>query len=169
MTNDRVESMKRHGYWSCENLVLDVYLPEIGNSAFILYCALCRIAMQKDNCFPGKEYLMHKARQSKNTLQKNLVILKQYSLIRIVPQYDEDGAQVNNVYLLLPLPDDLVEEDEDETGEYTPVNFWANTSPKSGGGGFPRIGGGPPQNVGGRGAKGGVGPSPPNGVQRKRV
>jgi hypothetical protein len=104
--NDRVESLKRHGYFSLENQIVDDYLPTIGDSAFVLYCVLCRIAGQKDTCFPGKEYLMLRAKQSRNTLQKNLAVLRECGLINVIAQYDADGGQGSNIYQLLPLPDE---------------------------------------------------------------
>lgn len=103
--SDRAENRIKYHYFKIEWMVIDEFLPRIGPSAFTLYCVLCRIAGDHDQCFPGTGYLCLKTGQSKMTVLKSIATLKEFGLIEVEPQENERGGSGSNLYLILPMPD----------------------------------------------------------------
>jgi DNA-binding MarR family transcriptional regulator len=66
----------------------------------ILLMALANYADENGNCFPKQESLAKKTSLGRQSVNKNLKVLEEKGLVKIISQQHEDGRKRNNLYIL---------------------------------------------------------------------
>lgn len=107
---------RRKEWFSVDNIIVDEYLPRIGDKAFSLYCYLSRKADNgSGKSFPRQSEIERMFGWSNSTVRRALKTLIDEGLVKRVPRFrDTDGGQMANDYYLVdvqspestPLPTD---------------------------------------------------------------
>lgn len=95
---------RRKQWFSVDNIVVDEYLPKIGDKAFSLYCVLARMAENETGkCFPRQSVLERLLGWSNSTVRRALRTLVEWGLVQRVERFrdDTDGSQMANDYYLV--------------------------------------------------------------------
>jgi len=109
-----IRDRRKPKQFSVENLVIDEYLPFIGEIGFSLYSIYCRLANIKDErAFPSTITLSKFVGWSRTTINKYNKILVGCELIHIQPTKRTDGGDGSNEYFILDI-ESLTEENRKE-------------------------------------------------------
>ena len=85
--------------------VYDIYGPEIGAHALLVYMALARHAgLNGGDCYPSLKYMASRLCISTRTITRAIATLASAGLIKVVPRYKDNGGRRSNAYDLLPVP-----------------------------------------------------------------
>lgn len=111
---DEIRDRRTQRYWTADNVIIDVYGPQIGIAGLAVYACLCRHASRDETCFPGKRLLMQECGvKTEGPVDRGLSALVKADLIKIEPRYREDGSRTTNLYVLLTPP--CLREQENDT------------------------------------------------------
>jgi len=96
-----IRDNRESGWFWVDNAVLLEYLPKIGQTAFIVYCALAMHANKCNQCWPSYNTLAKELNLTRQAVISNIKKLAQFGLISIRKQKTEDAGNEVNKYELL--------------------------------------------------------------------
>lgn len=101
----QVADRRKRGYFTVDNIVLDVYGQLLKAHGIAVYCALARFANDESECWPSRRVIKEKTGVSIPQINRELNKLVDLQLITITPQFNEAGDQTSNLYTLLEVQD----------------------------------------------------------------
>jgi hypothetical protein len=100
-----VEDRRRKGYFTVDNVLLDVYGKELGAYGIAVYAALARFANGDSECWPSYETVARRTGMSKRQVIRMVTKLTELQIISVTPRFNEKGEQVSSLYVLLEIID----------------------------------------------------------------
>ena len=95
----RIRDNRLFGFIQVDNIILDVFLPKIGPSAYVVYCILVRHS-RESHAYPGIKCMEKETGMSRNTILKGIETLEQHELIHVV-RSEKNGSRDHNEYWIL--------------------------------------------------------------------
>lgn len=90
---------RRHNFTIIDNEIIDL-IPELGRTAFTVYCILARFANRDREAWPSLDHLARLAKVKVRTIQETAHALEAFGLLKI-EQRREKGRFTRNCYTLL--------------------------------------------------------------------
>ncbi len=112
------------GTWYCQAKEAADRITEVGASAFLVYCVLCRHANADGESFPGGTTLGKKTGLTMRSVWRAIKTLEEAGWITVERSEQTQGKRPPNVYRLLPLPpsDTRVTTDAPDTSDTADTN-----------------------------------------------
>ncbi len=105
MSNFTIQDTRKRGWFWAHNVVIDDYLPRIGETAFAVYMVLCRAANNDtDRALISLPKIAVRIGKSARTVMRAIDALEAAGMIKVISNRRADGLNETNVYELLDLP-----------------------------------------------------------------
>lgn len=101
-----VADRRKHGYFTIDNVLLDVYGKELGPYGIAVYAALARFANRDEECWPSYATIAERTGVSRSQIIRMLAKLVELKIVAVTPRYNEKGEQTSNLYMLLDIVGD---------------------------------------------------------------
>ena len=100
-----VRDLRRHDWFSVDNIIIKEYGNQIGVYGIAVYSALCMHARNDtQECWPSHVTIARELACSVSKVKELVGVLESLKLIAIEPRFGEDGRQTSNLYILLTPP-----------------------------------------------------------------
>lgn len=97
-----VDDRRKQGYFTIDNVLLDVYGKQIGPHGIAVYAALARFANREQECWPSLATIGDRTGMSRRQVGREIAKLERLKIISITPQFDTaTKTHKSNVYALL--------------------------------------------------------------------
>lgn len=99
-----VQDRRKRGYFTIDNVLLDVYGKEIGPFAIAVYAVLARFANSDSECWPGYATIAERTGMSTKQVGREITKLAAKQIISVTPRYNpETKVHSSNLYTLLDI------------------------------------------------------------------
>lgn len=98
-----VTDRRKQGYFTIDNVLLDIYGKELGPHGIAVYAALARFANQESECWPTYRTITERTGVSRAQIARETAKLKSLGIIDVVAQVDDKGERKANLYILLDI------------------------------------------------------------------
>lgn len=99
-----VEDRRKRGYFTVDNVLLDLYGQELGPYGIAVYCVLARFANSDQEAWPGQATIAKRAGMSDKQVGRELAKLAELKIISITPRYNpKTKVHSSNLYTLLDI------------------------------------------------------------------
>lgn len=99
----RVDDRRKRGYFTIDNVLLDIYGKKLGPHGIAVYAALARFANQESACWPSYRTITERTGVSRSQIVRELAKLEALGIITVTPQIDDKGERKANLYTLLDI------------------------------------------------------------------
>jgi hypothetical protein len=100
-----VEDRRKKGYFTVDNVLIDVYGKELGPYGIAVYIALARFADSDSECWPSHMTIANRTGMSRRQVVRMVAMLTELQIISVTPRFNEKGEQVSSLYVLLDIID----------------------------------------------------------------
>lgn len=104
MTQDtpiEVEDRRRRGYYTVDNVLLDIYGKTLGPHGIAVYNALARFANKDDECWPSYRAITDRTGVSRSQIIREVAKMEGLKIIEVQRRVDEKGSRQSHLYILL--------------------------------------------------------------------
>lgn len=98
-----VADRRKRGYFTVDNVLLDVYGAQLGPYGIAVYCCLARFANREQECWPSFDAIAKRTGMSRRQVVREIAKLEQLAIIAITPRLDDKGRHKSNLYVLLDI------------------------------------------------------------------
>jgi hypothetical protein len=98
-----VVDRRKRGYFTVDNVLLDVYGAQLGPYGIAVYCCLARFANREQECWPSFETIAKRTGMSRRQVVREIALLEQLEIIAMTPRLDDRGRHRSNLYILLDI------------------------------------------------------------------
>ncbi len=99
-----VADRRKRGWYTIDNVLLDVYGAQLGPHGIAVYNALARCADGDSKCWPGHAYIANLTGMSTKQVGREIDKLAGLHIIRVTPRYNpETKVHSSNLYTLLDI------------------------------------------------------------------
>lgn len=98
-----VVDRRKRGYFTIDNVLLDVYGAQLGPHGIAVYAALSRFANQDQECWPTYRTITDRTGVSRRQIIREIEKLEELKIISITRRVDEKGQRTSHLYILLDI------------------------------------------------------------------
>lgn len=98
-----VEDRRKRGYFTVDNVLLDVYGKQLGPHGIAVYTALARFANGDSECWPSYRTITERTGVSRTQITREIAKLEKMKIISIAQRIDEKGQRASHLYTLLDI------------------------------------------------------------------
>lgn len=99
-----VDDKRKQGYFTIDNVLLDLYGKQLGPHGIAVYAALARFANREQECWPSLATIGDRTGMSKRQVGREIVKLETLKIVSITPQFDAaTKTHRSNLYTLLDI------------------------------------------------------------------
>ena len=98
-----VEDRRRKGYFTVDNVLLDMYGAQLGPHGIAVYAALARFANSDSECWPSYRTITERTGVSRMQIIREINKLEKLKIISITRRVDEKGQRASHLYTLLDI------------------------------------------------------------------
>jgi hypothetical protein len=98
-----VVDRRKRGYFTVDNVLLDVYGSQLGPHGIAVYAALARFANHDQECWPTYRTITDRTGVSRRQIVREIEKLEDLKIIAITRRVDEKGQRTSHLYTLLDI------------------------------------------------------------------
>lgn len=98
-----VVDRRKRGYFTIDNVLLDVYGGQLGPHGIAVYAALARFANHEQECWPTYRTITDRTGVSRRQIVREIEKLETLKIIAITRRVDEKGQRTSHLYTLLDI------------------------------------------------------------------
>lgn len=98
-----VVDRRKRGYFTVDNVLLDVYGAQLGPYGIAVYCCLARFADADSECWPTYRTISNRTGVSRSQVIRELAKLETLGIISITQRFTEKGDRRSHLFTLLDI------------------------------------------------------------------
>jgi hypothetical protein len=98
-----VVDRRRRGYFTVDNVLLDVYGQQLGPHGIAVYTALARFANSDQECWPTYRAITQRTGVSRRQIIREIQKMEDLNIISVTRRLDEKGQRTSHLYTLLEI------------------------------------------------------------------
>lgn len=98
-----VEDRRKRGYFTVDNVLLDIYGQQLGPHGIAVYCALARFANKEQEAWPTYRTISERTRVSRSQIIRAITRMEGLKIITITRRVDDKGNRTSHLYTLLDI------------------------------------------------------------------
>lgn len=98
-----VVDRRKRGYFTIDNVLLDLHGSQLGPHGIAVYAALARFANHDQECWPTYRTITDRTGVSRRQIVREIEKLEELKIIAITRRVDEKGQRTSHLYTLLDI------------------------------------------------------------------
>jgi DNA-binding MarR family transcriptional regulator len=98
-----VADRRKRGYFTIDNVLLDLYGSQLGAHGIAVYAALARFANQEQECWPTYRTITDRTGVSRRQIVREIEKLEALNIIAVIRRVDDKGQRTSHLYTLLDI------------------------------------------------------------------
>lgn len=98
-----VADRRKRGYFTVDNVLLDVYGAQLGPHGIAVYAALSRFANHDQECWPTYRTIVERTGVSRRQIVREIEKLEALGIVAITRRVDGKGQRTSHLYTLLDI------------------------------------------------------------------
>jgi hypothetical protein len=98
-----VEDRRKRGYFTVDNVLLDIYGKQLGPHGIAVYTALARFANHDQECWPTYHTITERTGVSRSQIIREIEKMESLKILSITRRVGDNRQRTSHIYMLLDI------------------------------------------------------------------